>query len=173
MWIATSSTVQEQLQSLYRSAVEFSVSQTSSKVLPIKKLPFGTQDDGSGRQQWTIATATGAAGAGYTITILNGRGGCETFFGGNTCANGNAPLFYNSNDGSGLQVWSITAPGPPPPPVAPQLFPNGQYQLIDAGRSACASSLAAATCTQGNAVGLASNNGKKSFWCTCACTSPP
>ena len=50
--------------------------------------------------------------------------------------------FATSDDGSGLQRWTVT----------PTSVAAGTYQIINTGRSACTDVLDYDTCSQGNAV---------------------
>lgn len=105
------------------------------------------QDDGSGRQEWTITQVTG----GYTISISTGRAGCAPFLSSGTCAAGNGVGFAATNDGSGLAIWGLT-PVNSVPPASAQLFQNGIYTIGSTGRAACGNNLNAATCAAGNGV---------------------
>ena len=104
------------------------------------------QDDASGRQQWTFAAVTG----GYTITIVQGREGCNDILTAATCTGATALTFAAANDGSGLQVWTVTPPAAPPA-MAPY-FTNGNYQIVNTARAACTQYLGAGVCNDGNDV---------------------
>ena len=114
-----------------------------------------SQDDGSGRQEWTFTPA----GSGYFIRVLMGRNGCATYLSSPACGgtgNVNTPLFVTTNDTTGLQIWNVAAPAPPAPPA--QILPNGPFYIISSGRNAtgCNSYLSAAgDCTTGVATTLA------------------
>jgi hypothetical protein len=63
-----------------------------------------TQDDGSGRQQWTFVPV----GSSYYIQVLQGRSGCGTYLSAQACGTGGAgannPLFVTAPGNAGLEV---------------------------------------------------------------------
>ena len=114
------------------------------------------QDDASGRQQFTLVEATG----GFTIQVINGRRGCPTYVSALNCSAGGGLTFTSFVDASGLALWNVGAsspsppslPPPPPPPGTAQYFANGDYQIVNLGRSPCAPYLSAPPCATSNNV---------------------
>ena len=68
------------------------------------------QDDGSGRQQWTVT----AVGTGiYSITIPQGRAGCNTFLEVGACGAESGDIVdFGAGYNSALQAWTFTAVNP-------------------------------------------------------------
>ena len=103
------------------------------------------QDDGSGRQQFTFTAVAG----GYTMQVLNGRPTCGSFVTAAACSTGNTALTFSAtNDGTGLQVWTIGGA------VVGPILPNGNYQIRNTARGACNNILSAVACAAGNGVDM-------------------
>ena len=83
------------------------------------------------------------------MQLLNGRPTCGSFVTAAACNSGNTALTFSAtNDGTGLQVWTIggAAVGP--------ILPNGNYQIRNTARGACNNILSAVTCAAGNGVDM-------------------
>ena len=68
------------------------------------------QDDLSGRQQWQV---TSAGNGLYTITMPQGRAGCDQILSAGTCASGsNAVNPANTNTPGVLETWAFVPVNP-------------------------------------------------------------
>lgn len=96
------------------------------------------------------------------MQVLNGRPTCASYVTAAACSTGNTALtFSQTNDGSGLQVWTVggAATGP--------IFPNGMYQITNTARGTCNNVLGAVTCAAGNAVDMEAG-GRRRLLLLCA-----
>ena len=121
------------------------------------------QDDGSGRQQFTLTSVPG----GYTIQVLNGRTGCNDYVVAQSCATGTGITFAPANDGTGLAVWELAAPPPPPPTT--QYFANGVYEIVSTLRATGCNTTAALgpdTCATNNVFMQAAGKAPRAVPCT-------
>jgi hypothetical protein len=83
------------------------------------------------------------------MQVLNGRSTCASFVTAGACNSGSTALtFSQTNDGSGLQVWTIGGA------VQGPIFPSGMYQITNSARGACNNVLSAVTCAAGNGVDM-------------------
>lgn len=83
------------------------------------------------------------------MQVLNGRVGCASFVTAAACASGNTAItFAQTNDGSGLQVWTVGGANTGP------IFPNGLYRITNTARGACNNVLSAVSCAAGTAVDM-------------------
>nr|GAT61417.1 predicted protein [Mycena chlorophos] len=91
-----------------------------------------SEDDGSGRQHFTLQPVSGLTNV-YNILVAGGREGCNLFLSTASCGSNLVDL-YNEDDGSGRQRWMLT--------------PSGSGYNIEsyAGRASCYDFLSVASC---------------------------